>query len=66
MKDPLAQNPLPLHEVANLIVTPHVAGQTQEAFLEAGTRSWPEVQAVLAGGRPAFPVNANDLRKLAA
>jgi D-3-phosphoglycerate dehydrogenase len=66
MKDPLAQNRLDLHRVPNLLVTPHVAGQTREAFLEAGAKSWAEVQAVLAGETPANPVNANDLRKLAA
>lgn len=65
MKDPLAHTRVPLWEVPNLLVTPHIAGQTQEAFLEAGTKSWAEVQAVLAGGTPAFPVNANDLQKLA-
>jgi D-3-phosphoglycerate dehydrogenase len=66
MKDPLAQNRLDLHEVPNLLVTPHIAGQTREAFLEAGAKSWAEVQAVLAGETPTNPVNANDLRKLAA
>lgn len=66
MKDPLARNRVPLHEVPNLLVTPHVAGQTQEAFQEAGTRSWSEVRAVLAGENPVFPVNTNDLRKVPA
>ena len=66
MKDPLSQNRVPLHEVPNLLVTPHIAGQTREAFQEAGTRSWSEVQAVLAGATPAFPVNTNDLRKVPA
>ena len=66
MKDPLSNNSVPLNEVPNLLVTPHIAGQTQEAFQEAGSRSWSEVQAVLAGDTPAFPVNANDLRKVPA
>jgi D-3-phosphoglycerate dehydrogenase len=66
MKDPLSHNRVPLHEVPNLLVTPHIAGQTREAFQEAGTRSWSEVRAVLAGATPAFPVNANDLRKIPA
>ncbi|WP_457947777.1 hydroxyacid dehydrogenase [Pseudarthrobacter sp. alpha12b] len=65
MKDPLAHTRVPLREVPNLIVTPHIAGQTQEAFLEAGTKSWAEVKTVLAGNTPTFPVNANDLQKLA-
>ncbi|MDQ0693212.1 hydroxyacid dehydrogenase [Arthrobacter sp. W4I7] len=66
MKDPLTSNRVALHEVPNLLVTPHIAGQTQEAFQEAGTRSWSEVRAVLADEPPAFPVNANDLRKVPA
>ncbi len=66
MKDPLSHNSVALHEVPNLLVTPHIAGQTQEAFQEAGSRSWSEVQAVLTGEPPAFPVNANDLRKVPA
>jgi D-3-phosphoglycerate dehydrogenase len=66
MKDPLPHNRVPLNEVPNLLVTSHIAGQTQEAFQEAGTRSWSEVRAVLAGNAPAFPVNANDLRKVPA
>jgi D-3-phosphoglycerate dehydrogenase len=66
MKDPLFHNSVPLHEVPNLLVTPHIAGQTQEAFQEAGSRSWAEVQAVLAGGEPDFPVNANHLRRVPA
>ncbi|TQJ33643.1 hydroxyacid dehydrogenase [Arthrobacter sp. SLBN-122] len=65
MKDPLAHTRVSLGEVPNLIVTPHIAGQTQEAFLEAGTKSWAEVKAVLAGNTPTFPVNAGDLQKLA-
>lgn len=66
MKDPLSHNSVALHEVPSLLVTPHIAGQTREAFQEAGTRAWSEVRAVLAGGTPAFPVNANDLRKVPA
>jgi len=65
MKDPLAHTRIPLGEVPNFIVTPHIAGQTQEAFLEAGTKSWQEIQAVLAGNTPSFPVNADGLQKLA-
>jgi D-3-phosphoglycerate dehydrogenase len=66
MKDPLSHNRVPLNEVPNLLVTSHIAGQTQQAFQEAGTRSWSEVRAVLAGRTPVFPVNANDLRKVPA
>jgi D-3-phosphoglycerate dehydrogenase len=66
MKDPLSHNRVPLPDVPNLLVSPHIAGQTQEAFQEAGTRSWSDVQAVLAGATPAFPVNANRLHKVPA
>jgi D-3-phosphoglycerate dehydrogenase len=66
MKDPLSNNRVALHEVPNLLVTPHIAGQTREAFQEAGSRSWLEVRAVLAGDTPAFPVNGNHLRKVPA
>lgn len=66
MKDPLSHNSVALNEVPNLLVTPHIAGQTQEAFKEAGSRSWSEVQAVLAGADPDVPVNANDVRKVPA
>jgi D-3-phosphoglycerate dehydrogenase len=66
MKDPLSHNRVPLPDVPNLLVSPHIAGQTQEAFQEAGTRSWSDVQAVLAGATPAFPVNANHLHKVPA
>ena len=65
MKDPLGHTHVPLREVPNLLVTPHIAGQTEEAFLEAGTKSWLEVKAVLAGTAPSFPVNADALQKLA-
>ncbi|MFP3459939.1 hydroxyacid dehydrogenase [Arthrobacter globiformis] len=65
MKDPLAHTRVPLSKVPNLILTPHIAGQTQEAFLEAGTKSWLEVKAVLAGNAPSFPVNSDGLQKLA-
>jgi D-3-phosphoglycerate dehydrogenase len=66
MKDPLSHNRVPLPDMPNLLVSPHIAGQTQEAFQEAGTRSWSDVQAVLAGATPAFPVNANRLHKVPA
>lgn len=66
MKDPLSHNSVALNGVPNLLVTPHIAGQTQEAFKEAGSRSWSEVQAVLAGADPDVPVNANDVRKVPA
>jgi D-3-phosphoglycerate dehydrogenase len=57
MKDPLAHNPFPLGTTPGLLVTPHIAGQTEESLLEAGTLSWAEARRVLAGGPPEHPVN---------
>ncbi len=45
-----------LDEVPNLLVTPHVAGQTIQALLNVGFMAWNDVQAVLAGQAPRFPV----------
>jgi D-3-phosphoglycerate dehydrogenase len=62
MKDPMRANRLPLHELPTLLVTPHIAGQTTEAFLAAGTAAWEEIQRVLAEGEPASPANSPHLR----
>jgi len=45
-----------LADVPNLLLTPHVAGQTEQALLAVGTTAWNDIQAVLAGGPPAHPV----------
>ncbi|MDI2036472.1 hydroxyacid dehydrogenase [Paenarthrobacter nitroguajacolicus] len=57
MKDPLAHTPFPHTTTPGLILTPHIAGQTEEAFLEAGTTAWAETKLVLAGEAPTRPVN---------
>lgn len=57
MKDPLTHTPFPHTTIPGLVLTPHIAGQTEEAFLEAGTGSWAEVKLVLAGHAPTHPVN---------
>lgn len=42
-------------EVPNLLVTPHVAGQTIQALLNVGTTAWQDIQAVLSGESPRHP-----------
>jgi phosphoglycerate dehydrogenase-like enzyme len=43
-------------EVPNLLVTPHIAGQTSQSLLNVGTTAWNDIQAVLAGRAPRYPV----------
>ncbi|MFC7846965.1 hydroxyacid dehydrogenase [Arthrobacter sp. NPDC057388] len=62
MKDPLPHTPFPHSTTPGLLLTAHIAGQTEEAFLEAGTVAWAEVQRVLAGEAPSHPVNQPNLR----
>jgi len=45
-----------LADVPNLLLTPHIAGQTEQALLNVGTIAWRDIQAVLAGQTPRFPV----------
>lgn len=45
-----------LGDVPNLLLTPHVAGQTEQALLDVGTTAWNDIQAVLAGKLPRHPV----------
>jgi D-3-phosphoglycerate dehydrogenase / 2-oxoglutarate reductase len=49
----------PLAEVPNLLVTPHVAGQTGQSLLNVGTTAWNDIQAVMAGREPRYPVGAH-------
>lgn len=46
----------PPAEIPNLLLTPHIAGQTEQALLNVGTTAWHDIQAVLAGQVPRFPV----------
>jgi D-3-phosphoglycerate dehydrogenase len=55
--DPLAHCALPLRELPNVVVTPHVAGQTDQAFLNAGQLAVASIKQVLAGGVPDHAVN---------
>lgn len=43
-------------DVPNLLVTPHVAGQTSQSLLNVGTMAWNDIQAVIAGRPPRHPV----------
>jgi D-3-phosphoglycerate dehydrogenase len=45
-----------LAEVPNLLLTPHIAGQTEQALLNVGRTAWSDIQAVLDGRAPAHPV----------
>ena len=58
MKDPLAHNTLPIAELDTLIVTPHVAGQTEESLREVGRAATACIRQALAGAVPADPVNS--------
>jgi phosphoglycerate dehydrogenase-like enzyme len=58
MKNPLAHNTLPITELDNLIVTPHVAGQTEESLREVGRAAVACIRQALAGAVPDNPVNA--------
>jgi D-3-phosphoglycerate dehydrogenase / 2-oxoglutarate reductase len=57
MTDPLPHNRIPLTEFPNLIVTPHVGGQTQEALMRVGHIATDAIRCVLEGGRPDCAVN---------
>jgi phosphoglycerate dehydrogenase-like enzyme len=57
MKDPIPHSAIDIADVPNLIVTPHVAGQSEEAFLAAGTGALQAIRQALAGQRPEHAVN---------
>jgi D-3-phosphoglycerate dehydrogenase len=57
MTDPLPHNQVPLTEFPNLIVTPHVGGQTQESLMRVGHIATDAIRSVLEGGRPTCAVN---------
>jgi D-3-phosphoglycerate dehydrogenase/(S)-sulfolactate dehydrogenase len=52
MKNPLPHNTLLISELDNLIVTPHVAGQTEESLREVGRAATACIRQALAGAVP--------------
>jgi phosphoglycerate dehydrogenase-like enzyme len=60
MQDPLPHSPelaARLGSLDNLIVTPHIAGQTSQSLLAAGTQALACIQQALAGQDPEHAVN---------
>lgn len=60
MQDPLPHSPAVtarLRDLDNLIVTPHIAGQTTQSLLAAGTRALTCIRQALAGHAPDHAVN---------
>lgn len=57
MISPFKHSKFPVAELPNLIVTPHVAGQTNESLLRVGMSAVDAISAVLKGEAPAHPVN---------
>ena len=51
-----------LADVPNLLLTPHVAGQTEQALLAVGTTAWTDILAVLSGAPPFHPVPTSAAR----
>ncbi|MCO8170890.1 hydroxyacid dehydrogenase [Pseudomonas sp. 21LCFQ02] len=54
---PFSCNTFPVSELPNLLVTPHVAGQTNESLLRVGMSAAEAIAAVLRGEAPQHPVN---------
>lgn len=57
MKNPLPHNRLPIAELDNLIVTPHVGGQTEESLREVGRAAVACIRQALAGAVPDHHLN---------
>jgi D-3-phosphoglycerate dehydrogenase len=53
----------PLNGVPNILLTPHVAGVTEEAMMRMAQDSAEDILRVLKGDRPKFPVNREVLKK---
>lgn len=57
MITPFSCNTFPVSDLPNLLVTPHVAGQTNESLLRVGMSAVDAISAVLRGEEPLHPVN---------
>lgn len=57
MITPFSCNTFPVSDLPNLLVTPHVAGQTNESLLRVGMSAAEAIRAVLRGEAPLHPVN---------
>jgi phosphoglycerate dehydrogenase-like enzyme len=64
--DVVVEEPLkpehPLNGVPNIILTPHMAGVTEEAMMRMAQDSAEDILRVLRGERPKFPVNREVLK----
>lgn len=54
----------PLAKIRNVLLTPHMAGVTEEGMIGMATGAAEDVLSVLRGERPKYPVNREVLRKL--
>lgn len=57
MISPMRHNRLAIADVPNLLVTPHIGGQTEEAMLRVGMAAVEEIRTALGGQRPKFALN---------
>ena len=57
MITPFSCNTFPIADLPNLLVTPHVAGQTNESLMRVGMSAVEAIAAVLRGEAPEHPVN---------
>lgn len=57
MINPFSCNTFPVSDLPNLLVTPHVAGQTNESLLRVGMSAVDAIRTVLGGKPPLHPVN---------
>lgn len=57
MKNPLPHNAIPLETYANVIVTPHVAGQTTESLRNVGHAALQSIRQALSGNIPDNALN---------
>jgi D-3-phosphoglycerate dehydrogenase len=57
MKDPLPHNRIPLGDLPTLIVTPHVAGQTDDSLRNVGAAALTCIRQALAGRTPNHALN---------